>query len=353
MKRSDELPIPGHFSAQPVGEIWPVEYGRRFADAMHWKTVHGIAPASEDRSRIGLLVVDAQNTFCMPGFELPVAGAVEDVSRLCKFVYRNLHRVSEIVVTLDTHAAEQIFHPPFLVDEQGRHPEPMTAISLEAVEAGAWSIAPEAARRLGFDRERAREHLVHYCGELSRGGKYQLMVWPFHAMLGGVGHALVPAAEEAFFFHSVARSSPVRFEPKGRHPLTENYSVLRPEVLAGAEGESLASPNAALLEDLLAFDALVIAGQAKSHCVAWTVDDLLQEILRRDPARAARVYLLEDCCSPVVIPGVADFSAQADEAFARFAEAGMHRVRSTDAMRDWPDFGIAEPASDQASKSDR
>jgi nicotinamidase-related amidase len=338
MRRRDELPIPEHFDEGRVGEIWRVDYGHRFAEAMAWSRGHELSPACEDRDRIGLLVVDVQNTFCLPDFELPVAGAVEDVSRLCRFVYRNLHRVSEIVVTLDTHGAEQIFHPLFLVDSQGRHPDPMTPISLEDVEAGTWSIAPRAALHLGLDSDQAGRHLLHYCGALSRGGKYQLMIWPFHAMLGGIGHALVPAAEETFFFHSVARSSPVRFEAKGRHPLTENYSVLRPEVLVGADDQELATPNTALLDGLLDFDTLVIAGQAKSHCVAWTVDDLLEEISKRDPKRASRVYLLEDCCSPVVVPGVADFTEQAEEAFERFAAAGMHRVRSTDAMEDWPGF---------------
>jgi nicotinamidase-related amidase len=76
-------------------------------------------------------------------------------------------------------------------------------------------------------------------------------------------------------------------------------------------------------------DRLVIAGQAKSHCVAWTIADLLSDLRNEDPALADKIYLLEDCTSPVVVPG-ADFTEQADEAFSRFAEAGMHLVKSTD-----------------------
>ena len=79
-----------------------------------------------------------------------------------------------------------------------------------------------------------------------------------------------------------------------------------------------------------------MAGQAKSHCVAWTVEDLLEEFHARDPRRAERVYLLDDCTSPVVVPGVADFSAPAEAAYARFAAAGVHRVLSTTPMNDWP-----------------
>jgi nicotinamidase-related amidase len=55
----------------------------------------------------------------------------------------------------------------------------------------------------------------------------------------------------------------------------------------------------------------------------------------RDPALAARVLLLEDCSSPVVVPGAVDYTDEADAAFRRFAQAGMRLVRSADAVRDW------------------
>ena len=75
---------------------------------------------------------------------------------------------------------------------------------------------------------------------------------------------------------------------------------------------------------------MIIAGQAKSHCVAWTIDDLLTEIQSQDPPLARKIYLLEDCSSPVVVPGMIDFTEQADQAYQRFADAGMHLVKSTD-----------------------
>ena len=92
------------------------------------------------------------------------------------------------------------------------------------------------------------------------------------------------------------------------------------------------------LQRLLEFDAVIIAGQAKSHCVAWTIQDLLSEILTHDPQLAKKVYLLEDCTSPVVVPNVVDYTDQADAAFKHFADAGMHLVKSTDAMETWADL---------------
>jgi nicotinamidase-related amidase len=191
---------------------------------------------------------------------------------------------------------------------------------------------------LGIDPDFAARQLLHYTRQLAAGGKYELTIWPYHALLGGIGHALVSAVEEAFFFHGIARYSQPDFQVKGENPLTEHYSMLGPEVTEGPGGEVLARKNTALVEHLLEFDAVVVAGQAKSHCVAWTIDDLLEgddEVQRL----AERVYLLEDCSSPVVVPGVIDYTDGANASFARFAAAGMHVVRSTDPLERWPGIG--------------
>lgn len=339
-----ELPVPAFFDPERVSEIFRVPYEERAREAARFRREREIPPSSADSFRVGLLLVDLQNTFCIPGFELYVGGrsgrgAVEDNVRLAEFLYRNLSRITRIHVTMDTHEAMQIFHPLFLVDEEGRHPAPMTPVSCQEVEAGRFRVNPEVAENVeDGDVERLDRYLLHYCRCLSRAGKYRLMVWPYHAMLGGIGHALVSSVEEAVFFHTIARQSQAAHEIKGRNPLTEHYSVLRPEVLEGIEGEPIASKNERLLDELLGYDALIIAGQAKSHCVSWTVSDLLEEIQARAPSLARKVYLLEDCSSPVVVEGVADFTDEADKAFRDFEAAGMHRVRSTEPIDRWPGF---------------
>jgi nicotinamidase-related amidase len=78
-----------------------------------------------------------------------------------------------------------------------------------------------------------------------------------------------------------------------------------------------------------------VAGQAKSHCLAWTIDDLLEEE-ELGHRLAERTYLLEDCTSAVVVPGVVDYTDEADAAFERYAAAGMHVVRSTEPFSSWP-----------------
>lgn len=332
-----QLPIPEHFDLKKVGEVWRVPYQERAAQAKDWAKQHNIQPAASDKNQICLLIIDAQNTFCLPEFELFVggrsgSGAVDDNLRLCEFIYRNLNAITTIAPTMDTHTAMQIFHPIFWINEAGEHPLPAaTSITLEDVQQGIWKVNPAVADSIsGGNFSALEKQACHYVKKLSADGKYPLTIWPYHSMLGGIGHALVSAVEEAIFFHTIARNSQALFEIKGGNPLTENYSVLRPEVLDGFDGNPIAEKNAKFIDKLLDFDAIIIAGQAKSHCVAWTIDDLLTEILTRDPNLAKKVYLLEDCTSPVVVPGVVDFTEQADAAYQKFAAAGMNIVKSTE-----------------------
>ena len=336
------LPVPSFFDPARVGQVWRVPYQERAAQAAAWAAEHGLRTAADDARRICLIAVDVQNTFCIPEFELFVAGrtgraAVDDNIRLCRFIYRNLDVMTQIYPTMDTHTAMQIFHPVFWINEAGEHPAPYTLLSVEDVRSGRWRVNPAVTARLeSVDLPWLERYAQFYVERLSASGKYKLTIWPYHAMLGGIGHALVSAVEEATFFHAMARASQADFQTKGDNPLTENYSVVRPEVLDGPEGRKIAEKNFRFIQTLLDFDVVIIAGQAKSHCVAWTIDDLLTEIAAVDRALAQKVYLLEDCTSPVVIPGVIDYTEQADAAFRRFEAAQMHVVRSTDPIESWP-----------------
>ena len=342
--RSYELDVPAFFDPSKVEEVRSVAYESRMAEAIEWAGRHNIRPAAQDHTRIAFMPIDAQLTFCNPAGALFVGGrsgrgALDDTVRTAQFIYRNLRVLTRVIPTLDTHTAFQIFHPIFWVDDQGRHPAPATLITLDEVKSGRWSVNPAMAWSVLGDAAKysyLRQYTLHYVETLTAGGKYPLMIWPHHAMLGDIHHALMPMLQEAVFFHGVARASQPDYRVKGGNPLTENYSVLAPEVLNDQHQRAIAQRSSKFLETLLNYDALVIAGQAKSHCVAWTIADLLGGIQAQDPALARKVYLVEDLTSPVVIPGVIDFSDMADQAFQKFADAGMHIVRSTDPIESWP-----------------
>jgi nicotinamidase-related amidase len=339
-----ELPIPPFIELDKAGTVWKISYQDRAIQARAWAETYQIMPAAMDKFRLALFLVDVQNTFCIPGYELFVGGrsgtgAVDDNKRLCRFIYRNLHSITKIYATMDTHFAMQIFHPVWLVDKDGNHPPPYTLVTQDDMRAGRWRFNEAISGMLGISQEYGQRHLEHYVDELAKREKFELTIWPYHAMLGGIGHSIVPLIEEAIFFHTLARYSQPEFEVKGRNPLTEHYSALGPEVLEGPDGKPLATKNKELIQMVMDFDAVIIAGQAKSHCVAWTVSDLLEGLSEQDPGLARKVYLLEDCSSAVVVPGAIDYTEAADSEYQRFAAAGMNVVLSTQPLVEWQ--GIA------------
>jgi len=273
-------------------------------------------------------------------------GAVEDTGRLAAWIYRNLGSITRVTATMDTHLAYQIFFASFWVDRDGRPLRPHRVVTAEQVRRGEARPNPAVASWVAKgDHAWLLAECLWYCEELEREGKYQLYLWPPHCLVGGDGHALVGVLQEARLFHSYVRAAESWTEFKGSNPLTEHYSAFGPEVDHRHDGAPHAERNPKLVEALLSSDALVVAGQASSHCVKSTVEDLLEEIQARDPRLAGKVYLLADCMSPVAVPDgaggfLADFTPQAEAALARFAEAGMHRVRSTDPLSSWPGLGM-------------
>jgi len=340
-----KLNIPPHFDSEKVGKIWKADYQKIAEDARKWANQFKISPAVNDKIKVALVLIDVQNTFCIPGFELFVgrrsgSGAVKDNARLCEFIYNNLNVITKIFPTMDTHLATQIFHSVFLINNNGEHPAPYTLVSFDEIEKGKWKINIDALEFLGFNKKKAEEYLLHYTQRLKDSGKYDLTIWPYHAMLGGLGHALVPSVEEAIFFHCIARYSQPDFQIKGRNPLTEHYSVFGPEVKTDSDGSKIDSWNLPLLETLSSYDIIIITGQAKSHCVAWSIEDMLQYFLSKDKEQVKKVYILEDATSPVVIPGVIDYTDDAEKAFKRFSDAGMHIVKTSDPVEEWSEIKL-------------
>jgi len=346
------LPLPPFYDPANAARFsYAPDQARLFTAAAEWKKAHALSPAAADKRSVHLLLIDVQKDFCFPEGSLYVAGrsgrgAVDDSRRIAEFIYRNLPALTNVTTTLDTHFAYQIFFPSFWLDKDGA---PLTAhreVTTEQIDAGLLRPDPAVAKWLcngnyGWLLAQAR----HYCQELEKAGKYKLWLWPPHCLLGSDGHALAGAVHEARLFHSYARGAQSNCEIKGGNPLTENYSILRPEVLTRHDGAPLAQRNTQFLKTLLQADAVVIGGQAASHCVKSSIDDLLSEIVAVDAALARKVYLLTDCMSSVTVGdgkgGVAvDFTPQAEAALQRFGDAGMHLVKSTDAIQGWPDLSL-------------
>ena len=342
------LPLPAVFEPRNAERYeYAPDQQRVFADAAEWRRIHAITPAATDKLNVHLLLIDVQKDFCFPRGSLYVGGrsgrgALDDSRRTAEFVYRNLNLITNITTTMDTHFAFQIFSPSFWVDKDARPLTPFREITTDDIDRGDVKPNPAVADWLcNGNYPWLLKQARFYCAELEKAGKYRLYLWPPHCILGSDGHALVGVLHEARTFHSYARGVQSWVEVKGGNALTENYSVLRPEVLMRHDGQPLAQRNTAFIKTLLTADAVVIAGQAASHCVKSSIDDLLDEIVAQDKQLARKVYVLADCQSAVTVPDgkggfFSDFTPQADQALQRFADAGMHVVRSTDPIEGWP-----------------
>ncbi len=317
------MPLPTFYDSAKVRDIYVERVGLVADAADAYKKKTKIAPSAQDKLRIAAFGIDCQVGFCAPGASLFVPGAVEDTSRTIEWLYQNLDRITQVAFSLDTHRVFQIFHPAWWIDDQGKHPAPFTSISLADVREGKWKPIAHPAECL------------EYVKRLEAAGKYTLTVWPYHTLLGGVSHALVPALMEAAMFHALVRSSQTHFETKGTHAMTENYSVLAPEVRE-LGGKSVGTFNAAFFKMLMEFDRVYVFGQAKSHCVLSTLRDMKEHIAGTDPSLMAKIFILEDATSPVPpppidpLPPALNFPRIADEAFVELKAAGMNIVKTTD-----------------------
>src|SRR5688572_1202039 len=245
------LPIPSFFDPKYAAD-WAYR-----PDAAQLATAatarHNIRPSPADDTRVHLLLIDVQKDFCFPEGTLYVAGrsgrgAVDDAQRIAEFVYRNLGALTDITTTLDTHLAYQIFFPSFWLDKADQPLAAFRTITSDEIAAGEVRPNPAMAKWLcGGNYTWLCKQVLYYCKELERAGKYQLYLWPLHCLLGSDGHALAGVIHEARLFHAFARASRGAIEIKGGNALTENYSVLAPEVLLRHDARPLAQRNTAFI----------------------------------------------------------------------------------------------------------
>ena len=114
-----------------------------------------------------------------------------------------------------------------------------------------------------------KEESIEYVQHLTKQGKKQLCIWPYHCLEGTFGVALEGQFANLVYFHSVVRQTETIRRVKGLDPLSEMYGIFKPEY------DRHHYVNRELLLKMNTYDQIFIAGEAKSHCVLESLSQML------------------------------------------------------------------------------
>lgn len=237
-------------------------------------------------TRYDLLIVDPQNDFMdIAGAALPVPGAAADMQRLAQWLDGAGEQVERITLTLDSHANVGIERTSFWVDALGVDVAPFTIVTASDVRCGKFKSR----------HPQSQGEALTYLDALEAGGRNQLIVWPVHCVTATWGHCIYAPLARSIAAWEKATGRTCLKVLKGQHPLTEQYSAFRAEVPRA--DDSATQLNRELLHRLAAGDGtLLVAGEAQSHCVAASVQDMMAHL---PVERLAHTILLSDCMSAV------------------------------------------------------
>jgi nicotinamidase/pyrazinamidase len=282
-----------------------------------------------------LVIIDPQNSFmdiiAQPGdpvglalpdgtqfrSTLPVPGALADMGRVAGLVNRVGKRINDIHLTLDSHRVIDVAHPGFWRDSNGNPPTPFTMILNADIRSGMWAPRNQAYR----------QRMLDYTASLEAAGKFVLMIWPEHCLIGSWGHNVVDVLRTELANWERTNFATIDFVTKGVNTFTEHYGALMAEVPDPTDPST--QLNGQFLQVLQEADIVGIAGEASSHCVATTIQQIVDNI---GDEHLKKLHILTDCMSPVPqTPGAPDFPAIAQK-FLKDMEARGLVLTTSDAF---------------------
>lgn len=266
-----------------------------------------------------LLIIDPQNSFCNPGDangngrgSLYVEGAEKDMQRLAGWIDKHQKQIDFIGITLDMHQPNDIAHPSFWQDKAGKFPPPFTTITSKEVEDGVWTPR--------FDPNTC----LKYLKDLEAQGEYPHVIWPAHCVIGSEGAAVyepliqsvIKWTEQGKFYQTVA---------KGTFPFTEHFGAFHAQIPDANRPET--QLNHGLIKTLEQYQNVYLGGEAKSHCVA----NSLKQVLNQAPSLASKFIVLEDAMS-----NVTGFETLADPIYDKAKKMGVRFSNTTESINTKP-----------------
>ncbi|MHC5354191.1 cysteine hydrolase family protein [Myroides sp. LJL115] len=269
-----------------------------------------LSPAKTDTKKVLLLAIDIQNDFMQDIGSLSVDGSRGDVERLTRWMYTNMASLTKVMCSLDCHSIMQIFHANWWINSKKEHPCPFTIITHEQVQKGEW-LPVNGELQASLD----------YLKNLELNGQKQLCIWPYHCLEGTQGAKLESEFTKMLYFHSAARKTSPKLVYKGQNPFTEMYGIIK------AEYDVKGEVNQEVLDEIELYDQIYIAGEASSHCVLASIEQIVT-YFGKDSEINKRITILEDCMSPIV-----GFKESTQEAFEQLRKQyGIQIKKSTEVV---------------------
>ena len=272
--------------------------------------------------RIELLIIDPQNDFCHKDGALFVPGATEDMGRVAEMIDRIGHKLYDIHSTLDSHRLIDIAHPIFWINSEGKHPGDydFTIITAADVRDGKWAPTNPAAR----------QRATAYVEALEDNARYPLCVWPPHCLIGSWGHNVIQSLFDSFKRWEEQNFAQIDFVTKGSNPWTEHYSAVQADVPDPQDPTT--SLNRKFIDELANADEILLAGEARSHCLANTVRDIANNF--GDDSYIKKLVLLTDATTDVADPpGTTMFTDMGEGFVSEMVGRGMQLSTTTEYLK--------------------
>lgn len=233
-----------------------------------------------------LLLIDPQNDFMdLKGSSLPVKGSVEDMQRVMKKI--SSIDFQDVAITLDKHNVYDIAHANFWKNKNGDNPNVFDEISFSDVVNEIWQPVSEDKK----------EYCLHYLKELEKQNKYKLIIWPEHCIMNTWGSEIYSPLKKILESWENKNKKSISLFEKGKNSYTEHYSAFKAEVVI--KDDLSTDINVDLLNKVLSYKEIYIAGEAFTHCVYSTVKDLMLYMIENSYQNIPDFIIFENATSPV------------------------------------------------------
>jgi len=228
-------------------------------------------------------------------------------------VKRLKEKIDDIHVTLDSHHFIDIAHPIFWMDSKGASPGPFTIITADEVRNGIWTTT----------NPQFKERATSYVETLEANKRYPLCIWPPHCLIGSWGYMVIPELFETLVEWE-KQFAMVDYVTKGSNFWTEHYSAVQADVPDPEDPDT--HLNMRIIETLQEADIILLAGEARSHCLANTVIDIADNFGEEN---IKKMILLQDATTDVADPPGTTMFTDMGEGFVSSMMARGMQVSTT------------------------